>query len=153
MIEHSPRCEKLRVLHERLRSAFALKWPNYCTTCNGLGGRIYFFDPSPAGVSLGAGWMEDFDPCPDCLEQGICPRCGAESDSFFEEACVCTSCGWDSEQADHDHRSIFLTDADVSDCCQKVAAIHAIPPTPECFCYEDAMYDEYRDLYDGVQDK
>jgi hypothetical protein len=71
------------------------QWPNHCRTCGGWGEHRHSFDPSPDGVSLGAGSMEDAVPCPDCAEKGLCPRCMhiVEPDEIF-----CPSCGCDQER-------------------------------------------------------
>lgn len=65
------------------------------------------WDPSPAGVSLSAGTMEEFEPCPDCADKFRCPRCGERS--FFETIddvevgiddfndAKCHNCGWTIE--------------------------------------------------------
>jgi len=64
--------------------------PDTCRRCGGTGGGWYAEDPSPAGVSLGVGWYWFWEPCPECLDVGRCPRCGAKVDD--EDRCL--SCGW-----------------------------------------------------------
>lgn len=150
-VAHSKTCTTATMLHERLRTAFALMWNDYCTTCNGLGGSVYYYDPSPAGISLGSGWMEDFNPCPDCLEQGKCPRCGVVSENgFADESGECPKCGWNADHADHHSRLLLLSADNIAVQCLVVDNMSAIPPAPECFCHEDAMskvYDDYEFLY------
>lgn len=90
-----------KAAQEERQASWKMTWPNYCKTCNGNGGTAYSYDPSPAGVSLSAGSMEDFDPCEVCASQGICPRCGkpgltneARGDAETG-AGPCMFCGWD----------------------------------------------------------
>lgn len=77
------------------------RWPNACQSCGGWGGHGYSYDPSPAGVSLAPGSMQDFDPCeePGCVSEGFCARCGqptlSEIPGVFEEGQgPCKDCGW-----------------------------------------------------------
>lgn len=110
---------------------------------------IYYYDPSPAGVSLGGGWMEDADPCPDCIEQGLCPRCGRKCS--FEPAgdndtLSCPHCEWDSQQAENHNAWVSLAPQDMQEQCLGAFDLHAIPNEPECFCHE-SVYDEYAELY------
>lgn len=78
---------------------YILRWPNYCRRCNGWSGFHGTYDPSPPGVSLGSGYMEDFDPCPECYDKGICCRCGAVmfdpgiADGLDDDKCP--KCGFD----------------------------------------------------------
>ena len=147
-INHTPSCIVATTNYKRLRAAFAIYWSSYCTTCNGVGGSIYYYDPSPGGISLGAGWMEDMNPCPDCIEQGLCPRCGKEFDQDSEEA-TCPHCGWDQEKAIRDHRYVSLTPENITDQCLASFGMHAIPAEPECFCFEQMVttFDDFEDLY------
>jgi len=70
-IIHDERC----IARIARQQAFDLLWPRHCKHCLAWGGQTYRYDPSPPGISLCAGIMEDFDPCPECIERGICPRC------------------------------------------------------------------------------
>jgi hypothetical protein len=89
--------QKMKAEHD----AYVAQWPDYCQHCDGFGELRYSYDPSPAGVSLGSGHMEDADPCPVCIETGHCPRCGKhvpgwEFDSL-EGNETCPFCGWNLE--------------------------------------------------------
>ena len=95
MFECTKECKRNRARAEQLRQEWKEKWPKYCTKCEGWGGFWYSFDPSPAGVSLSSGTLEDFDPCPDCYENGICPRCGEPGFEGEEYGGPCQKCGWD----------------------------------------------------------
>jgi hypothetical protein len=74
-------------------------WPNACPLCEAWGGSD---SVEQAGEFLCSVW----DDCPDCIEQGKCPRCGKE---LFEDAGEkyqevwsewivdqnpCPNCGW-----------------------------------------------------------
>ncbi len=56
------------------------QWPNHCRTCDGYG-EVYYPD-------------DGSDSCPDCMESGMCPRCGEHTFAHEEES-PCSSCGWD----------------------------------------------------------
>lgn len=62
-------------LHIAETKAFQLNHPNYCRKCEGWGGRWERYDPSPRGIALPRGYLEDFEPCSECLDQGLCPHC------------------------------------------------------------------------------
>lgn len=86
-----------RILWLRDYNRFLEDFPNYCHKCDGWGGHWTRYDPSPSGISLPSGYMEDFDPC-ECVDNGECPRCRQmlmmdEKD----EHQVCHYCNWTSE--------------------------------------------------------
>jgi hypothetical protein len=139
---HSATCVLLSANYERLRAAFGLYWPDYCQTCNGLGGSFYHYDPSPGGVSLGSGFMVEFDECPDCIEQGKCPRCGKIDywHSWMEDdPMICPNCEWNSEHAERLHNYVSLTGnkKEIQQQCVDAFDMHAIPEKPECYCHEN----------------
>ncbi len=65
------------------RKAWAGAHPRYCSTCEGWG-------------VLGSGMMDwdtgfvDVDTCPDCIDAGRCPWCGADLPESQTEC----PCGW-----------------------------------------------------------
>lgn len=84
-IEHSAECIRQKETTSQARAAWSAQWPNHCRRCDGYGGEW-----------SGHGDDSDFTDCPDCLEQGKCPRCGtaeAEPDQFVSEKCHI--CGFD----------------------------------------------------------
>lgn len=97
---HSQDCLAASIWHELIRIGYTLEWPDYCRNCNGNGAHCYLYDPSPAGVSLSAGYMTDCDPCAVCSENGRCPRCAAETLNDDNEYSHCRVCGWDDEISD-----------------------------------------------------
>lgn len=100
-MEHSAECIARQAELEKRQAEYRAKWPNFCETCNAEGGIGYDYDPSPAGLSLGSGHMTDYDPCPDCVEKGICPRYGkevwTEEDWESGDPVICPGCGWYKE--------------------------------------------------------
>lgn len=84
------------------------RYPGYCRACHGWGGDFYSYDPSPSGVGLSAGSIQMGDPCPHCVEQDRCPRCGAMSYAngwqrdesgrvwvdLFDYGTPCIACGY-----------------------------------------------------------
>jgi hypothetical protein len=74
------------------------RWPNACDKCGGWGLIEYpCTREEPGGADL----------C-SCIEDGICPRCGAEDAFPFDDVQVCQHCEWDLTDPDGD-------DADYSD--------------------------------------
>jgi hypothetical protein len=68
--------------------------------------------------------MVDFDPCPVCIEQGVCPRCAhafTEAEWTFDgDETPCPNCGWNWRHNPDD----------------------AYPEQPECHCYLDEIMRE-----------
>lgn len=131
-LTHKPGCEMLRywdefeeakINFEREILAYKAKWPNYCEECGGWGGHVSYYDPSPSGIGLSPGYMMDYDPCAECLEQDICPRCGFKTPDIFvegeyEDYYQCPKCGW--KEGDE--------------------GIPQEPPwPPECTCWEEDL--------------
>lgn len=91
-MEHSKECKDILSKFLKEDAEYVIQWPNHCKTCGGWGIFYTDYDPSPAGISLSAGYMTDFDPCNDCVENDTCPRCGRLlPDDFdyddFDEPC------------------------------------------------------------------
>ncbi len=108
---------------------YITKWSNYCTDCDGWGGSTSSYDPSAAGVCLSPGYFTEYDPCSECSEKDICPRCGDKTLVFLDiideasglsaDHCECTSCDWVE---------------------QKTEGMPQDPPEPpecDCFTWED----------------
>jgi len=130
--EHTDQCKKQHVDLQVERARYAAKWPNYCRKCHGEGFTWYTYDPSPAGVSLSPGSMEDCDPCPDCIEKGLCPRCGQKvwdgiDDWENNEPVMCPLCGWDESEPD------------------------SMPPEPECYCWVGWEKQELAEMIEATE--
>ena len=98
---HHPECQKVIDDTEKIRKAWEKKWPDHCKKCHGYGGFYDYYDPSPAGICLASGRMVDFEPCQECYEKGLCPRCGKDNNiGDAEEFGVCKFCGWDEKEPD-----------------------------------------------------
>jgi hypothetical protein len=100
---------------------FEKKFPNYCRRCGGVGGFIYRYDPSPKGIALSPGWMEDFETCEDCIEKDKCPRCREkiiwDTSGRYEDHYRCPTCGWNDLKLEE-----------------------GLPEEPECCCDEVRTY-------------
>lgn len=119
---HTEACKANTEKWQAAKEEFVKRHPDYCTMCNGFGGKWYSYDPSPAGVSLSAGSMSDFDPCVYCLDDMRCPHCGGdlgESEGSLGLFCMNLECGWNEEVED------------------------GIPDEPECIC----PYEEYEAVF------
>lgn len=101
-------CKANRARYEQLLAEHVTKWPDYCRCCDGWGQFTYSYDPSPKGVSLSSGWLEDAEPCPDCVEKGVCARCGKDGLGLESEG-PCLYCNWDYD--------------------------NGLPTEPECWCW------------------
>lgn len=93
---HSLLCITNTAEYEKAQAEFETAWPSYCRECGAKGYNWYDYDPSPAGVGLGSGYMTDCDACPACVENDICPRCGQST--LSEEWEYCLECGWNYEK-------------------------------------------------------
>jgi hypothetical protein len=78
---HTPECEAVTNKAALDRSAWRLRFSQYCPTCMAWGG----FVEAPGGP---------FEPCANCLEIGECPRCGSSAPHFNALQASCRSCGW-----------------------------------------------------------
>jgi hypothetical protein len=76
-------------------AAYRAAWPRACGTCHGWGYFTSTYDPSPAGVSLSAGYMTDVDTCRACLDENTCPRCMADWPDDL--ARTCPACQYECE--------------------------------------------------------
>ena len=65
-----------------------------CKKCNGTGEVGRYENGAPYGAGYWPMWVPDV--CSDCVEKGLCPRCGKEmketNDTGFYR---CPYCGWD----------------------------------------------------------
>lgn len=112
-MEHRKDCAENRTKWLIDRAYFTVLHPNHCRVCNGNGGENVRYDPSAAGVGLSTGFMEEFEYCPECVGNGLCPRCGGIL-FYVENKDVCQMCGYTTDD------KIFN------------------PPAQfECYCYED----------------
>lgn len=94
---HTEECIHNHQIWQDEFDVYVKQWPSYCKTCSGWGGKVSYYDPSPKGVSLSSGQMQEFDTCPDCIEVGLCPRCKCHFDLDDEkeiEDYECTHCGF-----------------------------------------------------------
>lgn len=98
----TPECRQAQRVTEERRRAYGASWPRHCPTCWGWGVvGSGFVDPENG--------LPDIDPCPDCSDAGICPRCAGR---FPDTAACCASCKWGTAE-----------DSD------------GVPPLAECLCW------------------
>lgn len=102
---HTFDCSIRTASRELERRTYLMLWPHRCDTCKGEGYEWISYDPSPAGVALPPGYLIDQDPCIDCLDIGICPRCATSHVeepvhyAMLVEDGICFTCDWDSQFA------------------------------------------------------
>ena len=125
-MKHLESCEKRTKEVNEKRKEYDLQHPNHCKECEGWGGEEDYFDPSPSGISLGAGSMAEWDSCLHCIDKGKCPRCAAEypkdENGYFDTDKPCEACG-------------FVE-------CKTEGK----PPENECQCYEYYQHLEEKEI-------
>lgn len=91
-------------------TAYRALWPHYCCKCGGRGGFSFYEDV----VGDGGPRMPTYDPCPECSEKGVCPRCGKEvPEDWYEAEQPCPHCKWnwgknpDDEYPEYDECECF----------------------------------------------
>ena len=86
-VEHREGCWYPKALEESRR--YDEQWPDHCPRCGGWGGHTWY--DSDTG-------LQDYDPCPECVEQGKCPRCGGGiiAETYWDAGhfAVCDNCSW-----------------------------------------------------------
>lgn len=123
---HLKDCVQAQEKWDKEKKQFEATFQDYCQTCGGRGGHSYRYDPSPRGVSLSPGYMEDWEPCPDCVENGVCPRCRTELKEYSDQW-RCSRCEW----TDNPHTVVG----------HELAS--GMPEQPECWCdYRKEYCDE-----------
>jgi hypothetical protein len=90
--EHTLACllATTRYIAEML--TFAARYPQACQACLGWGGHTWSYDPSPAGVSLGSGFLIDGEPCAACEgseDLPTCALCGQICQEDGTRLCTC----------------------------------------------------------------
>lgn len=108
-MEHTKACVEASIKAEKERADFFKKYPNYCKSCEGWGGFVYYENHGLPGAG-----ERIFDMCGDCIGNDICPRCGYQHPvkwqydetyfdggyevPFFDEVdSNCLNCGWNCE--------------------------------------------------------
>lgn len=116
-MKHDPACLKASLRYREMEIDYLHRWPRTCPTCGGTGGAVSAGCSVPYGMGS-VNLPDEFDICPDCIEEGICPRCGkqtmADQDSDAEH---CTACGWTWGES--------------------------LPEPPECSCWAHKRNDPY----------
>ena len=113
MTMHTPECSLNMDRWERTKARYMYDYPGYCRTCEGWGGKWEQYDPSPAGTEPSCGLKTRFTLCPDCMEIGMCPRCGRQARGPDDEDDVEQVCPF---------------------CKYKLEDMEGIPEEPECTC-------------------
>lgn len=109
MKKHTDMCKELTTK----RKVWEEEWKNHCKRCGGTGEVYHKGDFVPWGNGT-TQLLDDADVCSDCVEKGMCPRCGNlsledHSDGLFW---YCQACELDSE----------------------IMSASDVPPVFECFC-------------------
>jgi len=89
---HTKECIEANLDYTKEVQNYVNKWPNYCRECSGWGG----FYETGCSVPYGSTYVDlpgSTEPCPDCQEEGKCPRCMTDMD-VSEEENACPKCGW-----------------------------------------------------------
>ncbi len=101
MYIHTPECRQKQKNSQDIREAWQAQWPRACHTCEAMG----YFESSqshPYGSTTATEYFDEW--CPDCLEAGVCPRCGAAIPNLDDipgiAQVICPSCQWHGDQAE-----------------------------------------------------
>lgn len=98
-MKHTEDCLRLQGKYEQQREDYKKRYPNYCRACGGHGYHAF----TENGAPMGAGYwpMQMYEPCPECIEVGLCPGCMQPvfSEYDFEKMdgsgkVYCEQCGW-----------------------------------------------------------
>jgi hypothetical protein len=85
--KHKEGCWYPKALEEEKR--YHERWPDACTRCGGWGG-FPWYDHDTG--------LQDYDPCPQCLMEGKCPRCkgGVIAETYWDAGLVaiCENCSF-----------------------------------------------------------
>jgi hypothetical protein len=108
-MEHTAECLHRTQLFTEAIAEYQARWPNYCRKCNGWGSKTVYDSIEAWGANCS---MPSEEPCPDCLEKDLCPRCGVLMGLDWENItyAACPHCGWSEEEADG------CPELDVDDC-------------------------------------
>lgn len=98
-VVHTPRCVEL----QNSAAAYRILNPDHCATCHGWG----FLNMGHDIVEFWGAMTSTPDlrePCSDCADKGLCPRCGKVAElwagKFDEETLPCVYCGFEYEVTD-----------------------------------------------------
>lgn len=87
MKRHLESCVRTAISVRQAREEYEDQYPMHCESCEGWGGTVYVADPAFTLVPDIGENQVDIDPCRDCLEQGLCPRCSNSYDPEEEDNC------------------------------------------------------------------
>lgn len=96
---HSASCQKRQQQVEVKAMLYESDWPRYCRTCKGYGKFDFTENGAPHGEGFWA--MPMSEPCEDCTDLGVCPRCGQDGLTSEDRgdkdtgSGPCKFCGWD----------------------------------------------------------
>ena len=98
-MQHTDKCLALQKKYADAIRAWEARYPQYCHTCYGSG-FLETRDSVPYGSTNVT--LVGEDPCPQCVEKGICPRCGKFLifDPDNDEREICVFCKWDEKNGD-----------------------------------------------------
>jgi hypothetical protein len=87
VVVHREGCWYPKAIEENRR--WSEHWPYACERCGGWGG-FSFYDHDTG--------YQGYDPCPDCLERGYCPRCGGGviTEAYWDagHVAICDNCSY-----------------------------------------------------------
>jgi hypothetical protein len=126
MTQHTPEC---LARFDRIcadYAAWVAKWPAYCRTCEGYGGKWDRSDEDGPAMEL----------CPDCTEQNRCPRCGTLGLHGEDADGPCDGCGWIESDLPPLDPTEFTCDGECNPVCR--------------YCDGAGSYLFHTDLYGGL---
>lgn len=101
-LHHTQKCLDTTAVIQAARALYTVNYPDHCKTCEGAGTGFEGGDSVDYGSTRVS--LPTYDvPCPDCLQEGRCPRCNqlmydSEDEIYWNEALEnqtpCIHCNW-----------------------------------------------------------
>lgn len=100
-MKHFEKCVQDKIQWEKDVKDFADQYPGFCRTCMAWGGHFNELDTGHTPESHDEAFA-GFTFCPDCLDQGKCPRCSSPNCGIKNHNDICNSCGFEWGEGSQD---------------------------------------------------
>lgn len=108
MYTHTPECLQKQSESPHKRNVWQSQWPFFCHTCEAVGYREES-QSHPYGSTTATEYFDEW--CPDCLDAGLCPRCGKSipqlEDASDISQVLCPFCHWHGDQAEDTMPAVY----------------------------------------------
>lgn len=131
---HSDNCLKTQKRIGSAQKEWDAAHPNACVKCYGTGGKTVY-DTVDYGSTTAQ--LPSFEYCPNCIEQGLCPLCGANLTPNGTDAEIDAFNAW------------IETDEKCPQCRERFGEISR-PEFDDCDCWNDYRSDPFDALQEYV---